>query len=299
MAKKALVIIVVVSAIILVALFYTMIRAYNTPKQAVAGSLYSDNTSIFSKDEVSILEIKGVIAEADDTLEKIRDIAERSSTKAVVVRIDSPGGGVAASQEIFEELKKLNAKKPVVASLSSLAASGGYYIAIGARTIVANPGTLTGSIGVIMQLADLQRLYNFIKVTPITIKSGKFKDIGSTSRDMTAEERRILQRLSDDIHMQFKGHISEARKIPMPELEKIADGRVFSGLEAKDLHLVDEIGNFEDAVAIAAKEAGIKGKPKLYYPESKKDGFLKLLLGTKAFIDKILVDSQVKVPVVM
>jgi len=217
----------------------------------------------------------------------------------VVVRIDSPGGGVAASQEIYEELKKLDAKKPVIASLSSLAASGGYYVAIGARTIVANPGTLTGSIGVIMQLADLQRLYNFIKVSPITIKSGKFKDIGSTSRDMTEEERRILQKLSDDIHSQFKGHIAESRKLPIAEVEKLADGRIFSGAQAKELKLVDEIGNFEDAVDIAAKAAGIKGKPKLYYPEVKKDGLFKLLMGTKAFIDKVLVDSQARMPVAM
>jgi len=297
MAKKALVVIISISAIILVALFYTMVKSYNSPvKVGVKGR--SDN-SIFSKDSIAVLEIKGVIAESDETLEKIRDISEMDDVKAVIVRIDSPGGGVAPSQEIYEELKKLDAKKPVIASLATLAASGGYYIAVGARTIVSNPGTLTGSIGVIMQLADLQKLYEFIKISPVTIKSGKFKDIGSTSRPMTAEEKELLQKLSDNIHMQFKKDVSASRKIPMAELDKIADGRVLSGLQAKELKLVDEIGNFEDAVDLAAKIAKIKGKPTLYYPEAKKEGFIKLLVGTKTFIEKVLTEARVQVPYAM
>ncbi len=299
MAKKALVIIVSISSVVLLTLFFTILRAYNSDGDTKGAKLVTDKGAIFSKDEVAVLEIKGVIAEADEVLEKIRTISEKSGVKAVIVRIDSPGGGVAASQEIYEELKKLDKTKPVIASLSSLAASGGYYVAIGARKIVANPGSLTGSIGVIMQLADLQKLYDFIKITPITIKSGKFKDIGSTSRNMTAEERQILQKLSDDIHVQFKKHVAEARKIPISEVEKLADGRIFTGLGAKDVHLVDEIGNFEDAIDLAAKEAGIKGKPKLYYPEAKKDGLLKMLMGTKSFLDKFLTEAQTKMPIAM
>ncbi len=297
MAKKALVIIISISAVILVALFYTMVKSYNSP--AKVGAKGRSDNSIFSKDTIAVLEIKGVIAESDETLEKIRDISEMDDVKAVIVRIDSPGGGVAPSQEIYEELKRLDAKKPVIASLATLAASGGYYIAAGARTIVANAGTLTGSIGVIMQLADLQKLYEFIKVSPVTIKSGKFKDIGSTSRPMTAEEKELLQKLSDNIHMQFKKDISTSRKIPMTELDKIADGRILSGLQAKELKLVDEIGNFEDAIDITVKIAKIKGKPTLYYPEAKKDGFIKLLIGTRTFIEKVLTEAQVKVPYAM
>jgi protease IV len=299
MAKKALVIIVSISSVVLLTLFFTILRAYNSDGDTKGAKLVTDNGAIFSKDEVAVLEIKGVITESDEVLEKIRTISEKSGVKAVIVRIDSPGGGVAASQEIYEELKKLDKTKPVIASLSSLAASGGYYVAIGARKIVANPGSLTGSIGVIMQLADLQKLYDFIKITPITIKSGKFKDIGSTSRNMTAEERHILQKLSDDIHVQFKKHVAEARKIPVSEVEKLADGRIFTGLGAKDVHLVDEIGNFEDAIDLAAKEAGIKGKPKLYYPEAKKDGLLKMLMGTRSFLDKFLTEAQTKMPIAM
>ncbi len=299
MAKKALVIIVSISSVVLLTLFFTILRAYNSDGDTKGAKLVTDKGAIFSKDEVAVLEIKGVIAEADEVLEKIRTISEKSGVKAVIVRIDSPGGGVAASQEIYEELKKLDKTKPVIASLSSLAASGGYYVAIGARKIVANPGSLTGSIGVIMQLADLQKLYDFIKITPITIKSGKFKDIGSTSRNMTTEERQILQKLSDDIHVQFKKHVAEARKIPISEVEKLADGRIFTGLGAKDVHLVDEIGNFEDAIDLAAKEAGIKGKPKLYYPEAKKDSLLKMLMGTKSFLDKFLTEAQTKMPIAM
>ncbi len=299
MAKKALVIIVSISSVVLLTLFFTILRAYNSDGDTKGTKIVTDKGAIFSKDEVAVLEIKGVIAEADEVLEKIRTISEKSGVKAVIVRIDSPGGGVAASQEIYEELKRLDKTKPVIASLSSLAASGGYYVAIGARKIVANPGSLTGSIGVIMQLADLQKLYDFIKITPITIKSGKFKDIGSTSRNMTTEERQILQKLSDDIHVQFKKHVAEARKIPMSEVEKLADGRIFTGLGAKDVHLVDEIGNFEDAIDLAAKEAGIKGKPKLYYPEAKKDGLLKVLMGTRSFLDKFLTEAQTKMPIAM
>jgi protease IV len=299
MAKKALVIIVSISSVVLLTLFFTILRAYNSDGDTKGAKLVTDNGAIFSKDEVAVLEIKGVITESDEVLEKIRTISEKSGVKAVIVRIDSPGGGVAASQEIYEELKKLDKTKPVIASLSSLAASGGYYVAIGARKIVANPGSLTGSIGVIMQLADLQKLYDFIKITPITIKSGKFKDIGSTSRNMTTEERHILQKLSDDIHVQFKKHVAEARKIPVSEVEKLADGRIFTGLGAKDVHLVDEIGNFEDAIDLAAKEAGIKGKPKLYYPEAKKDGLLKMLMGTRSFLDKFLTEAQTKMPIAM
>ena len=297
MAKKALVVIIAISSIILVALFFTMLKSYSTSGKT--GTKAMADSSIFSKDEIAIIEVKGVISESDEVLEKIRDISEMESVKAVIVRIDSPGGGVAPSQEIYEELKKLDAKKPVIASLGTLAASGGYYIAIGARTIVANPGTLTGSIGVIMQLADLQKLYDFIKISPITIKSGKFKDIGSTSRKMTTEERELLQALSDNIHMQFKGHVSKSRKIPMAVLDKVADGRILSGLQAKELKLVDEIGNFEDAIDIAAKAAKIKGKPRLYYPEAKRDGFIKLLIGTKTFIEKVITDAQVQAPAVM
>ncbi|HOW16284.1 MAG TPA: signal peptide peptidase SppA [bacterium] len=299
MAKKALVIIVSISSVVLLTLFFTILRAYNSDGDTKGTKIVTDKGAIFSKDEVAVLEIKGVIAEADEVLEKIRTISEKSGVKAVIVRIDSPGGGVAASQEIYEELKRLDKTKPVIASLSSLAASGGYYVAIGARKIVANPGSLTGSIGVIMQLADLQKLYDFIKITPITIKSGKFKDIGSTSRNMTTEERQILQKLSDDIHVQFKKHVAEARKIPMSEVDKLADGRIFTGLGAKDVHLVDEIGNFEDAIDLAAKEAGIKGKPKLYYPEAKKDGLLKVLMGTRSFLDKFLTEAQTKMPIAM
>ena len=299
MEKKALVAIIAISSIIVLTLFFTILRSYNGGVSSKKGKIMTDSSSIFSKDEVAVIEIKGVISDSDETLEKIRQISERDIVKAVVVRIDSPGGGVAPSQEIYEELKKLDAKKPVIASLGTLAASGGYYIAIGARSIVSNPGTLTGSIGVIMQLADLQKLYEFIKISPITIKSGKFKDIGSTSRNMTAEERDLLQKLSDDIHMQFKKDVSKARNIPMPELEKIADGRILSGLQAKDVKLVDELGNFQDAVDLATTVAKIKGKPTLYYPEAKKDGFMKFLMGTKSLVEKIITEAQVSAPLVM
>lgn len=296
MNKKTLIILLSVSWIVLVILFLSLISIYRT---SGTSKMVSSKNGIFGSDEIGVLEIKGVIMDSDDFLEKIRDFKERDRVKAIIVRIDSPGGGVAASQEIYEELKKLDKEKPVIASLSSVAASGGYYIALGARTIIANLGTVTGSIGVIMQLADLQKLYEFIKVTPITVKSGKFKDIGSSSRRMTEEERALLQKLSDNMHSQFKKAVAESRKIPMNVLDEIADGRVFSGQQAFELGLVDYIGTFDDAIRYAKKTSKLPDETELFYPKDEKKGLKEFLSGVKTFINKTLVESNQNVPVAM
>lgn len=296
MNKKTLIILLSVSWIVLVILFLSLMSIYRTSSTS---KMVSSKKGIFGSDEIGVLEIKGVIMDSDDFLEKIRDLKERDRVKTVIVRIDSPGGGVAASQEIYEELKKLDKEKPVIASLSSVAASGGYYIALGARTIISNLGTVTGSIGVIMQLADLQKLYEFIKVTPITVKSGKFKDIGSSSRKMTEEERALLQKLSDNMHSQFKKAVAESRKMPMNVLDEIADGRVFSGQQAFELGLVDYIGTFDDAIRYAKKTSKLPEETELFYPKDEKKGLKEFLSGVKTFINKTLVESNQNVPVAM
>ena len=269
MIKKYIFILLFVVSFCLILFFIVLNNKYNS----------TDNETLFSSTdtEIGVLKIDGIITDSDDILKKIRVLKKRNKTKAVIVRINSPGGAVSPSQEIYEELKKLDQIKPVVASLSSLAASGGYYIAIGAKKIVANAGTLTGSIGVIMNLVDLQELYKLIKVSPYNIKSGKFKDIGNSNKVMTKEGKAILQAMSDDIHMQFKQAVSESRKIPMDNLANIADGRVFTGKQAFDLGLVDFIGTFEDAIILSSNLAGIDANSELYYPKVKKESLKSLL----------------------
>jgi protease IV len=226
---------------------------------------------------VGIVEINGVISESDDILENIKRFRDDDTIKAIILRINSPGGGVAASQEIYREVSKTVRTKKVVASMGSVAASGGYYIAACADKIVASPGTITGSIGVIMGYTTFEELLKKIGLTPVVVKSGKYKDIGSPVREMTAEERTLLQEFSDQVHRQFIQAILDGRKIKRSVLEPIADGRIMTGQTAKALGLIDELGNFEDAVGIAGELAGIKGKITKVYPLEKRFTFMKYL----------------------
>ena len=192
---------------------------------------------------------------------------ENPSVRAVVMRINSPGGVVAPTQELHDAVLRLRqAGKPVVASLGSVAASGGYYVAVACDQIYANPGTLTGSIGVIMQLANVEQLMKKVGVDYIVVKAGQFKDIGNFSRAMTPEERRVMQTLLDDVHGQFIGAVANGRKLAREEVVRFADGRVFSGVQAKELKMVDMLGGLEDAVLGAAKLAGIPSPPNVIQP---------------------------------
>jgi protease IV len=228
-------------------------------------------------ERVGIVEVSGVISESDEILDNISRFRDDETIKAIILRINSPGGGVAASQEIFREISKTVKTKKVVASMGSVAASGGYYIAAAADKIVASPGTITGSIGVIMGYTTFEELLKKIGLAPVVVKSGKYKDIGSPVRDMTPEERGILQEFTDQIHRQFIQAIIDGRKIERSVLESVADGRILSGERAKDLGLVDELGNFEDAVGIAGQLAGIKGKLIKVYPPEKRFSFIQHL----------------------
>ena len=215
-------------------------------------------------DRVAVITVEGVIADARDVIEQFQRYQDLPNVKAVVLRVDSPGGPVAPSQEIYQEILRFRreSKKPVVASLGSVAASGGYYIAAAADRIVANPGSLTGSIGVILQVPNLSGLLQKVGIKPTIIKSGDKKDLVSMTRDLTEAERRILQEVLDDVHGQFIDAVAAGRHMDRIRVEPLADGRVFSGRQALALGLVDELGNLPDAIGRAGALVGMAGHPK-------------------------------------
>jgi protease-4 len=234
-------------------------------------------------DKVAVIKVEGIINTADDILSKIKKVEEDSHIKALVLRINSPGGAVGASQEIYSELKKLREeyKKPVVVSMENVAASGGLYISLPANVIYANGGTITGSIGVIIQKADISKLSEKLGVKMEIVKTGKFKDILNPFREMTKEEQEYLLKLEEDVLNQFKQAIVENRRGKLKvDINKIADGRIFTGKQALEIGLIDKLGNFEDAVNEAAKLAGIKGKPVVVELKKEKP-LLKKLMGTE------------------
>jgi protease-4 len=221
--------------------------------------------SLLAGDGVGILQVDGTIDDSRDILTELRRFRDAPWIKAIVLRIDSPGGAVAPTQEIFDELQKVRSKKPLIASMAGMATSGGYYIASACEKIVANPGTMTGSIGVIMQLNNIEELMKKIGVKGQNIKSGANKDIGSPFQALSPEGRAILQSLVDNVHGQFVSAVANGRGMDEVEVKKLADGRVYSGAQAKDLGLVDELGNLEYAVDLAAKRVGLEESPVVYY----------------------------------
>ena len=234
----------------------------------IASGWFSGRSMVVSVgDKIGVLEVEGAITDARQLVEQIDDFRDQSNIKAIVVRINSPGGGVGPSQEIYSELKQLAAEKPVLVSMGSVAASGGYYIAVAGQRIFANPGTMTGSIGVIMSFPNYQELMGKVGVHTEVVKSGRFKDIGSATRPFSTAERELLQAMVDDVHQQFVEAVSEGRNIPQDRLKPFVDGRIFSGRQAKAVGLVDELGTFTDTVKYAAKLAGLGEDPDLVYPE--------------------------------
>ena len=245
-------------------------------------------------DKVAVIDITGTISRTQTTIKQIHQYRDDQTIKAIVLRINSPGGSVASVQEIYSELKKL--EKPIVASMGSTAASGGYYIAAIADEILANPGTLTGSIGVIMQFTQIKGLYEKIGLEQQVVKSGKFKDTGSPVRDLTDEERELLQATLDDVHNQFIDAVFEGRQehLTREEIVALADGRIFSGQQALEHKLVDQLGNLPDAIDRAGELGGIEGKPKVVRTE-RKTSMLERLLGStgKENLDRLLDNAGV------
>jgi protease-4 len=233
----------------------------------VSGALQAPEGGVGFGARVAVVELEGIIVDVEELLRDLKGHRENPLVKAVVIRINSPGGVVGPTQELHDALQRVRqAGKPVVASLGAVAASGGYYVAVAADRIYANPGTLTGSIGVIMQMANLENLMKKVGVDYVVVKAGQFKDIGNFSRRMTPEERRVLQALLDDVHGQFIGAVAAGRKLEQQAVLGFADGRIFSGAQAKDLRMVDELGGLEEAINTAASLAGLEVPPRVIPP---------------------------------
>ena len=240
-------------------------------------SRFGEKKAFALGDKIAVVDIKGMITSSRDIVEQIDKFNEDKDVKAIILRINSPGGGVGPSQEIYREVLRAKEKKKIVASMESVGASGGYYVACASDVIVANPGTITGSIGVVMEFSNIEDLLKKIGLQSYVIKSGKHKDIGSPVREMTPEERSILQGVIDSVHSQFVRAVAEGRNMEEGKVEQIADGRIFSGEQAKELGLVDRLGGLQDAIEIAAEMVGIKGKPTVIYPKKKKLSLYELL----------------------
>ncbi len=232
---------------------------------------------LFGGDKVGVVRIDGAILSSDDVIDDIEALRKDDSVASVIIRIDSPGGSVGASQEILEAIKMLAKDKPVVASMGTVAASGGYYVSLGARRILANPGTITGSIGVRMEHINVGGLLKWARIGHETLKSGRYKDIGAMDRPLNDEERRLLEDVLRKLHAQFKQAVAESRNLGSEEVDRIADGRVFTGQEAIELGLVDAIGGFAEAIRLAGEMGGIKGEPELKYPGRHRMWFMRFV----------------------
>ncbi len=231
--------------------------------------LFSVARAFFGRgaERLAVVEIEGVISESRQTMDDIIRFKEDPSIRGVILRINSPGGSVGPTQEIYREVIKLKEKKKVFVSMGSVCASGGYYIAAAGDKVYANPSTITGSIGVIMQSVILDELLKKIGVKSNTIKAGELKDAGSPFREMTPQERAYLDSVVKNIHEQFIKDAAAGRKIDVEKMKGMADGRIYTGLQAKELALIDEIGNFYDTAEELRKALNIKGKPELVYTE--------------------------------
>jgi len=242
--------ILLVIGLLMTLLFFALIRGGETEEITGYG------------DRVAIVEVQGTILSSENVVRQLKKFAKQSSVRALVLRVDSPGGSAAASQEIYEEVKRIrNSGKPVVASMGSMAASGGYYISVAATKIVANPATVTGSIGVISQFINVADLLKKVGIQETTVKTGKFKDAGSPFRSLTEEEKLYFQELMINVYDQFVDAVASERNLPIDTVRKYGDGRLFSGAQAKRIGLVDTLGSLEDAIRLAGKLGGIRGEP--------------------------------------
>ena len=282
MDKRAAVVLGVIFGGLFLVLFGFMLLAYSAVKGAAGNVSLETETSVGPR--IGIVEVKGAIGESQtgvdsDKIVKLLKKYERDDdVKAIVVRVDSPGGAIGPSQEIHDAVKRIKAKKKVVVSMGNLAASGGYYISAPADRIFAQPGTLTGSIGVVSIHFNVRGLLEWARIEETTVKSGKYKDTLSPFRPLREPDREEIQSISDEIYAQFIEAVAEGRGLPEPRVREIAEGRIYTGRRAKDLKLVDELGGFDDALASAWSLAGQTGEPKVQYPPRDRDLSLRDLL---------------------
>lgn len=252
----------------------------------IYASTKSDHSSEFSGafgDKIAVVDLEGVIVEPKTVVGHLKRYADDDSIKAIIIHVNTPGGGAAASQEIYEAVKRIRnqKKKRIVASIETVGASGGYYVASATDKIYADPASIVGSIGVIAQWYNYGELVKWAKMKDITIKAGEFKDTGSSTRDLTPAERAYLQGLIDDMHTQFINAVAEGRKAKMkPEqVRALADGKVWTGSQAVPLGLVDQLTDFQGAVDDTAKAVGISGEPTLVRPQKERRTLLDVLFG--------------------
>lgn len=243
----------------------------------IGTALLFSGDSFSTGDKVAVLRVHDVILDSQIYLESLDTISKDSGVKAIVVRIDSPGGAVGPSQEIYSELKELGKDMPVVASIGGVGASGGYYIACAAEKIYANPGAITGSIGVIAQFASYEKLLDWAKIDVEVIKSGKYKDVGSSFRQMTPADKEYIQKLIDNVYSQFKSAVASSRDLDTKEIENVSDGKIYTGEQALNLKLIDELGTINDAIAMAGDLGGIDGEPSVENFPKKRSKLYELL----------------------
>ena len=259
--------------------FFVLLIAALTLVGLAAGRRNSDFAGF--GDKIGVVDLEGVIIEPQTLVHDLKDFADDDSIKAIIIHINTPGGGAAASQEIYSEVKRIRdqKKKKIVCSVESVGASGGYYVASGTEKIYANPASIVGSIGVISQWLNYEDLLRWAKLKDVTFKAGALKDTGNPAREMTPEEKQYFQGLIDDMHQQFIKAVADGRKMKVDDVQKIADGRVWTGQQALPLKLVDKLGDFELAVEETAKSVGIHGEPVLVHPEKKKRTLLDVIFG--------------------
>ncbi|MBN8705211.1 MAG: signal peptide peptidase SppA [Bacteroidetes bacterium] len=256
------------------------------------------SSSLSSGSKIGLVDITGEIFSSDDYVKQIEAFRESGNVRALLVRVNSPGGSVAPSQEIYESIRAFRESgKPVVISMNSVAASGGYYLALGGTTIMANSGTITGSIGVIIQYPQVKPLMDKIGVEVVTVKSGKFKDVGSPFRQQTTEDLAYLQNVINDTYDQFVEAVAIERNLSLDSAKALAEGKIYTGRQAMKNGLVDTIGTFEDAVKLAGKLAGISGKPELI-KKRKQERFFDRLLGTDTESMSAIRDIFISKPIV-
>ena len=244
--------------------------------------LFTPSTNLFLTEKIGLLTVNGTISSSQKITSQIVKFREDRSIKAIILRVNSPGGMVGPSQEIYREIQKTVPHKKVIVSMGAVAASGGYYISAAADKIVANPGTITGSIGVLMEFVRLEELMNKVGIDLEIVKTGEFKAMGSPDRKLTTSEREIIHELIFDLQRQFVEAIAAGRGLPMEKVRQIADGRIFSGARAMELGLVDVLGNFQDAVQLTKELTGIRGDVVLVRPEKGKLALLERFMDSGA-----------------
>jgi protease-4 len=230
-------------------------------------------------DKIAVIDIEGVIIEPRTVVKDLKRYAKDDSIKAIILHINTPGGGAAASQEIYDEVKRIrqSKKKPVVASIETLGASGGYYVAVATNKIYANPASIVGSIGVITQWYNYSELLRWLKMKDVTFKAGELKDAGNPAREITPAEKAYIQSLIDDMHVQFIEAVAEGRNMKAADIKPLADGRVWTGSQALGMKMVDQLGDFETALKETAKQVGISGEPTVVRPEKEERTLLDLI----------------------